>query len=97
VLLAPWAPCGFQKTVQRLETLYRYGSGSILRLFAAEQIFQVVGEPASLEAGDARTVDLPWRASAGFGVAYLEFGKLHREANVSAPGVEVRNSWRPPL
>ena len=30
--------------------------------------------------GSSRTVPLPWKADASFGVAYLEFGKLHREA-----------------
>ena len=29
--------------------------------------------------GSTRTVPLPWKTDAKFGVAYLEFGKLHRE------------------
>ncbi|MCH8084301.1 MAG: TIR domain-containing protein, partial [Myxococcales bacterium] len=29
--------------------------------------------------GSSRTVPLPWKADASFGVAHLEFGKLHRE------------------
>ena len=34
--------------------------------------------------GTTRTVPLPWKADAKFGVAHLEFGKLHREAMTQA-------------
>ena len=34
--------------------------------------------------GSTRTVPLPWKSDASFGVAYLEFGKLHREAVAEA-------------
>ena len=34
--------------------------------------------------GSSRTVPLPWKADASFGVAHLEFGKLHREALTEA-------------
>ncbi len=34
--------------------------------------------------GTTRTVPLPWKADAKFGIAYMEFGKLHREAMTEA-------------